>query len=123
MRANILNGSNYNRISGVQIVDLAPCPFCDCNFVDVRHSIAQCRYYGCCLSCGAMSSWCADFFTAVSAWNRDRPAKTIEENFNNTQHGQHKICPRCVGNGTEGFESEEVEGGCKKCGGVGKLRV
>lgn len=85
MRVNTLNASNYKKESGVKIIALAPCPFCQCEFVDIRHSFDANRYYGCCASCGSMSSWCAEFSIAVSAWNRDRPAEIVVENLNNTQ--------------------------------------
>ena len=32
-----------------------------------------------------------------------------------------QICPKCVGTGIDGHGEDEVEGGCKKCDGSGKL--
>ena len=32
-----------------------------------------------------------------------------------------QICPECVGTGIDGHGEDEIEGGCKKCDGTGKL--
>lgn len=45
------------------------------------------------------------------------------ENVGQQPHGAEpsEICPECVGTGISGYGEDEIEGGCKKCGGSGKL--
>ena len=56
----------------------------------------------------------------ADAWTR---IKTALEDSQKTPTNTTKvqICPKCVGTGIDGHGEDEVEGGCKKCKGSGKL--
>ncbi len=58
------------KIINVKFENLGDCPFCGAQYIEIRYNDERRRYYGCCITCQAHSSECADYKIAVSKWNR-----------------------------------------------------
>ena len=106
---------------------LKECPFCgdeEIRVIRVGTPAASCIVG--CTNCGAELE--SNEIGSGYYWN-DRP-QIKEENSNSAEKTQPsgetnttkvQICPKCVGTGIDGHGEDEVEGGCKKCDGSGKL--